>query len=252
MRPGCIARTARALAIVAIVTACSKDPLADNQRPPIQASTSDADPPYQDPSIVDAWTDVSIYDGEFGGAPAAAVRAYTQFIGNVVSHETSITETVDGNQPAPSRRFNEQQHLWWQPIITKDYTSHFFQDLARGCGVSVHAETNHDVTWENPLPSSWSNITFPHAMKGTFGNGSAAPCTPCGPPPPPPPNDQSAPFQPAATDCPPPGGGGGGSGGSGYYVTVTTCWGYHVYQNGVYQYSVIEDCEQYTYFVNME
>jgi hypothetical protein len=33
-----------------------------------------------------------------------------------------------------------------------------------------------------------------------------------------------------------------GSGSGGHWVTVTTCWGYHVYDDGVYQYSVVEGC----------
>ncbi len=44
--------------------------------------------------------------------------------------------------------------------------------------------------------------------------------------------------------------GGGGSGGGGFWVTVTECWGYDVYHNGVYAYSVVQGCSSYSYYVD--
>ncbi|MBI2796286.1 MAG: hypothetical protein HYX65_06210 [Gemmatimonadetes bacterium] len=44
-------------------------------------------------------------------------------------------------------------------------------------------------------------------------------------------------------------GGTGGSGQAGTYVEMETCWGYHVFINGVYQYSVLEGCSTSTLFI---
>ncbi len=253
-------QTAQALTLAVLVAACAKDPVTqpNPQGPTIQASTSDDDDePYQDPSILYASTEVSMYGSEFGGAPGSAVLAYTRYIGNWASHDIDISTTLDDGEPFPSRHFSEVAETWWQPIIVKEFPSHVFEELPGTCGANVQANTQHDVTWNYPVPTSWANRMvngmFQHDFGTSYGSAYSGACAPCGPPPPPPPNDQSAPVQPSLTECTPQGGGDpGGGGGSGYAVTVTTCWGYHVYVDGVYQYSVVEDCEEHTYWVNME
>lgn len=42
-------------------------------------------------------------------------------------------------------------------------------------------------------------------------------------------------------------GGGVSGGGGGEFITITTCYGYHVHENGVYLYSVITGCTTNTY-----
>lgn len=240
-----------------LMAGCANDPLTEARTPAIQATTTDEDPPYQDPSILSASTDVSLYGGEFGGVPGAQIIAYTRYIGNWASHEIEISTVLDDGQPFGGKHFSEVAETWWQPVATKEFTSRPFQELPGSCGANVQASTQHKVTWKYPVPESWGdravNGMFQQVEYGSIGSAYQGACAPCGPPPPPPPNDQSAPVQLAATDCTPqPGGDPGGGGAGGYAVTVTTCWGYHVYANGVYQYSVVEDCEEHTYWVNME
>ena len=57
--------------------------------------------------------------------------------------------------------------------------------------------------------------------------------------------------------CPGPDGGGsggtppgGGGGGGGYYVAYSYCWGFDVYSDGRYVYSVVQGCSSYSVYIN--
>lgn len=66
---------------------------------------------------------------------------------------------------------------------------------------------------------------------------------------------KSASGESRQSDCPiptggPGGGGGGGGDGGGYYLTYTSCWGFDVYSDGQYVYSVVLGCSSYSVYVN--
>lgn len=247
------------IAIGLIIPACADEPTSvrdetkDVGKP--QATETDEQPP-PDPTILWSSTDVSFYDGSWGGGPKAEVMVSTRYRGNRASHEIDYSATSDDGQGVPSRTVREQQNAAYSFSDMKVFDTHFYSQLPTACGITMHANSTHDVWWEVPFPAPWPNWQSGHAIDLTGGSASAPACAP---PPPPcpedppddPPMDESAPMRPFLT-CGEGGGGGGGSGGGGYWVTVTECWGYHVYEGGVYQYSVVEGCDQYSYFVAEE
>jgi hypothetical protein len=121
----------------------------------------------------------------------------------------------------------------------------------RACGLNLAASTVHSVVTTNgvslpPVSSSDGPVSLPPCDCGSSGDSMPqVRGLPSGE------SDGSITITGEVNHLcgdPPPSGGGGGGGG-GVWVTVTECWGYDYYVNGIYQYSVIEGCSSYSYFV---
>jgi hypothetical protein len=159
-----------------------------------------------------------------------------------LSYESVLWNSHDQSHEDVSRLCSQAGSGGGSPITAcEDW---YYWDSSCPVVTTIAANSTHGAHWPNRFGSARSSANF------TCYPPPPPEPPPCEPPPDDPIMDQSAPSQPLLTECNP--GGGGGGGGGGYWVTVTTCWGYHVYTNGSYSYSVITGCDQYSYFVAEE
>jgi hypothetical protein len=183
------------------------------------------------------------------------------YMGNRWTHQVRAYKT-DGTYTSPTLTLEGNSYFVWPPWSTfmREAVTETTFEIPGTCDYSIAAETAHLAWWDllvtripgwaqgQPRVGATSHSgehglpecarTEPECSTDDGGGGQMDEARLPSPSRGSKPGQRPSAALPMLASCDH----SSGSGSGGHWVTVTTCWGYHVYDDGVYQYSVVEGC----------
>lgn len=97
-------------------------------------------------SILSAWTEISFYDGRYGGEPLAEFKVGMEYYGNRATMSTAYSITGEGYSTLRDKIENKQDSFY-VPWLRKRFEQIYGIPTNKNCGLLIEARTEHAAWW---------------------------------------------------------------------------------------------------------